>query len=490
MATLLQLISRDVWTELDSQGRERAMALGVLAAALSCFALAFFIYWPGVDSFFVWDDFFFLNAVRNHSFLEGMYRAFTFPRAEPLDEVTPFWRPSIDLYFYAAKPFGINPQPLHIVNIVLHGTVGALAVVFVWRLTRSAASGAISGLLFTVAPTYDYAVSWISQVSELLGMVFILAAIISWHAWLIAERTKRSYLVLTAVFAVLALLTKESTVILILLLPALTLAVPREERRPSWTEIARGLAFPLMLGLTFAVAMLGRDSIEGGDFYTDGLNMARNLWRYLKWMVFPYQAGSWEVARAAGAAIFMTVGVGALLFRQRVLGFLFVWTILALWPFIGFGEVISLRYTYLATMPFIAFLACAAVCLVKNMPRIAMMPAGAILTMSVIAALVITPFRTQDQQAFILRQAGQHEAMLDAVRTLCGPMLPDTQVYIKNAPLLDFFRVVTPSVVNLYYDDVYAYAVYGFPGLIAFVENKCALEYDRESRTYGRVTEF
>lgn len=488
--TLRQLSARDVRTERGSQGRERTMVLGVLAAALSCFALAFLIYWPGVDSFFVWDDFLFLNAVRNHSFLEGMYRAVTFPRAAPLDEVTPFWRPSIDLYFYVAKPFGFNPEPYHVVNIGLHGTAGALAVIFVWRFTRSAASGAISGLLFTVAPTYDYTVSWISQVSELLGMVFILAALISWHAWLTAERTKRPYLVMTAVFAVLAFLTKESTVILVLLLPALTLAVPREERTPSWKEIARGLAFLLILGLTFAAAMLGRDLKEGGDFYTDGPNMARNLWRYLKWMVFPYQAGSWEVARAAGAAIFMAVGVGTLLFRQRVLGFLFVWTIFALWPFIGFGEVISLRYTYLATMPFVAFLAYAAVALVRSMPRVAMMPAGAILMMAVIAALVITPLRTQDEQTFILSQAGQYEAMLDSVGTLCSPMPPDTRVYIKNAPLLDFFGVATPSAVNLYYDDVYAYTVYDFPGLIAFVEDKCALEYDRESGTYRRVTEF
>lgn len=258
------------------------------AAAAACIPLALLVYWTVVDDFFVWDDFFFLRAVRNHGFPTVMARAFTFPQGKLFDEATAFWRPSIDLYFFLAKPLGIHPQPYHLVNIALHGLVGSLAVVFVWRLSRSLASGVVTGLLFTVAPTYDFAVSWIAQVSELLGAVLMLAVLILYRAYLTDERP-RPYLVATGTLFVLALLTKESTVILAALLPALSLTVPPSELRRSSLDITRSLIPVIVAAVLFWVAMEVHEYSQPGHLQSIGLHMARNLWRYLKWMVLPYE---------------------------------------------------------------------------------------------------------------------------------------------------------------------------------------------------------
>src|SRR3990172_4144497 len=98
--------------------------------------------------------------------LRGAVRAFDFTVPRPFDPAIPSWRPLIDIYFYAAKPLGLHSQPFHMVSFALHGMVVGLAVLLLFRLQRSALAAAATGLLFVVAPTYDFAVSWIGQTSE------------------------------------------------------------------------------------------------------------------------------------------------------------------------------------------------------------------------------------------------------------------------------------------------------------------------------------
>lgn len=460
----------------------------VYAAAAGCIPLAFIIYASRLNDFFAYDDFFFLRAVRDHGFFEVMRRAFIFPKAKPFDEVTLFWRPSIDLYFYAMRPFGIHAQPYHAVNVLVHGSVAALGVLFIWRLSRSGVAGAVAGLLFVVAPTYDFAVSWISEVSELLGAAFTLGALISYHAYLTTERPRSIFIGTTFFFTVAAFLTKESTVTLVVLFPALAIAVPAADRRRTWGEVMWSLAPLVLLGATFGIAMEVHDRLsEGGRLHSFGLHMARNLWHYLKWMVYPYRPGHYLAAREAGAALFLATGVAAVILRQRALAFFFVWTIVALLPFVGFDEWIELRYTYLATLPFIAFVVCALVTAIERLPRFAVAPVKAVFAVAVLAVLIVTPMRTRDQQLWFAGEARGYETMIDGVRNLCGPLPPESHVYVLNPPYRDLYGLATPAEVNLYFDHVYGTPVTELPPLIDFVEHKCVIQYDAQTRAYARL---
>ena len=461
----------------------------VYAAALACVPLAFAVYWPTLGDYFLRDDFNVLRVARNRPFWEVIYRAFTYPEFEPFDEVTLAWRPLTDIYFLGARMFGLHPEPYHAVNILLHGLVGTLTIVFVWRLTASAASGVAAGLLFTVTPTYDFAVTWVSQVSEMFGALMILSALLVYLRYLRAGSPRALYVIATLIFTMLALLSKQSNVILVVLLPALALALPAEQMRRSRPEIVRSLVPVAVMGVIFALAMLVRAYTGDDETYGPGTHMWSNLRDYLEWMVFPYPTETLDALRVAGSIAFVLLGAIAWLLRKRFIAFFAFWTLLALIPFTAFESHIELRYTYQATLPFVAFVVAGVVASVKVLPRQLRAPCAAALVLAVGVALVVTPFRTNDQQGFIAQEAAGYKQMVSSVQDLCGPLRPRAFVFVVFGPYGDLFGKDTQSALNLYYDQVNAARVSVLPlsPLIQLVEEKCVIQYDPALARYVRT---
>jgi hypothetical protein len=458
----------------DANKLDAAFERGVvIVAGLSCVALSFLVYWPIVHDYFVWDDFFFLRAVRNHSFPVVVQRAFTFPEAKPFDEVTLFWRPLTDFYFYGMRAFGLHPEPYHIVNLLLHGVVAVLGMLLVRRLTGSLAGGVATAFLFVVAPTYDIAVTWIAEVSEILGAAFIVGALLAYQEFLAGPTARGRAYVVTLVLTALALLTKESTVILMALLPALAVTV---ERRRSWREIGLSLVPLIAIGAAFAAVMLAREYLEEGDTYELGSHMIRNVRDYLKWQVFPYNYGAHDGLRTVAVIAFVVIGVLAAVLRERILAFFAFWAVIALLPFSGFVFGIELRYEYLSTLPFIAFVVSSATRLLAILPHVVRRPAGAVLAVAVLVAVLTSSARTRDAQEVLTYEADGYENMVNAVQQLCGPMPAESHIFVVQAPYHDLFGLHTPAAINLFYDRVYAGSVPEVPGLIGFVKDKCVLQ--------------
>ena len=479
--------SSDAGLRPEEPYRDRWPVAIAVAFALACIPLSFAVYWPRLEDYFVYDDFFWLRAVRNHSFWTVMLRAFTFPSAKPFDEVTLFWRPLVDLYFYVAQVVGLRPGPYHVVNVFVHGAVGGLGVIFIWRLTRSIIGAALSGVFFTIAPTYDFAVTWISQASELFAAALVLCALLAYERYLTSNETRRLYVVATALLMLLALLAKESALILLLLLPALAWSTPLEQRRRSPPEIVKSLIPVIALASAFLVVMLAREFIERGEAYGLGWHMVRNLRDYLEWMAFPYPSDLTDVIGTVGALLFLAAASAAVLRGQRRLVFLALWTILALLPFTGFRFGIELRYTYLATLPFVGFFATGMVTVVRALPRPAALVMGSTLMVAVVLALVVTPMRTRDQQGFLAREAAAYEAMVTSVRTLCGELPPGSRVFVEGGPYRDLYYKHTRSALNLYYVDIDAARVDSVPELAALIEDKCVIQYDPALARYVRT---
>jgi hypothetical protein len=240
--------------------------------------------------------------------------------------------------------FGLQSEPYYIVNLLLHGVVAALGILLVRRLTGSLAAAIATGFLFVVAPTYDIAVTWIAEVSEILGAAFIVGALLAYHDFLTNAKQGRAALIITIALTVLALLTKESTVILIALLPALAITV---ERRRSWREIGLSLVPLIAIGTAFAAVMLAREYLEEGDTYELGSHMIRNVRDYLEWQAFPYNYGAHAGLRTVAVIAFVAGGVLAAVLRERVLAFFAFWAVIALLPFSGF----CLRYRAALRVP-------------------------------------------------------------------------------------------------------------------------------------------
>jgi len=457
----------------------------VYAAAVACVPLAFIVYWPAVNAFFMSDDFLVLRAVRDRSTWDVIVRAFSFPEASQLNEATLSWRPLTDLYFYAMSPLGIHAQPYHVINIALHGVVAGLGMLLVRRLSGSDAAAVATGFIFVVAPTYDYTVGWVVEVSELTIAICILGALLSYHSYLTSRRHSWRDYVLTCLLVTIAVLSKESALLLTVLLPSLALwAIAEKLSVRTRQEIARSLALPLLALALYAAVNQIRDASQDDPTRSIDIHMIDNAWYYLRWLVLPN--GQLGVAHAVLAISFLCAGAAALLMRRSTLTLLFCWTVVAFLPYTSI-KLIELRYTYLAALPFVAFLACGCVEVVRHAPRKWQPFASALGACLVVAATVAGAIRSRDIQQSFAGEAAAYETAIDATRNLCGDLQADAYIYLINPPFFDAYGLNAPAALNLYYERVHAVAVPELPPLAAFIEDKCVIQYDATTQSYTRV---
>ena len=215
--------------EKPQRTQETAPAWGRRAFALSpaaLFLVALAVYWPHIDDFFALDDYVWLQAADTGDVLRFFRLAFSFPKGTAFDHPTPFWRPLVDSYFLVAwRLFGLDEAPYHAVNIVLHATNAALLLALMRQTGASRATGLAGALLFLILPTYGFAVTWISGVTELLAVCFCLVAVVAFVAYLRGAQRAALFYAAALLAFFLALLSKESSVTLPAMLVGLALVL-------------------------------------------------------------------------------------------------------------------------------------------------------------------------------------------------------------------------------------------------------------------------
>lgn len=129
-----------------------------------------------------------------------------------------------------------HPAALHLLNIVLHGVNAALVSLLSLRvgLPRPSALGA--GLLFLVFPSSVEAVVWPSAVPDLLVALSALLVLM-----LAAQRSNTWRLVVAAFALAAGLLSKESAVVIPLLVALIWLPAGDPRRSPAWPIVLVGI---------------------------------------------------------------------------------------------------------------------------------------------------------------------------------------------------------------------------------------------------------
>jgi hypothetical protein len=181
---------------------------------LTVTALAFA---PGLGGDWVWDD---TDLILHNGYIQRpdvLSRAFTTSfwdvsslRAEG---VAGYWRPLVTLAYAAQwRAFGASPRGWHLVSLALHLACVALAARWIARRLGGAAPEAalFGAALFALHPTRPETVSWVSGCTDLWAALFTLLALEAW------DRQTRRGLALGAVSLALAVMAKESA----LLIPA------------------------------------------------------------------------------------------------------------------------------------------------------------------------------------------------------------------------------------------------------------------------------
>jgi len=192
-----------------------AAVLGFTALALICFGKI-------LNGGFLVDDWWWLATVRS-----GAWPALGAP--------SQFFRPFASLVFVTwFHLFGPNPLAYHLLVLALLVST-AFAMRGIWmklsRTTHGTGSAFCAGALFILWPTHAEAVSWISCFSDQLVVAFGTMAIWAYLAFL--ERPRALALLAALLSMALALLSKESAVVLPTIVVALGWAYSWRLGRPA-----------------------------------------------------------------------------------------------------------------------------------------------------------------------------------------------------------------------------------------------------------------
>lgn len=217
----------------------RAPARRLLSVAGPGLALALGLCLPFLGNPFFLDDWHLLHRAEEAAWTpEGLAGAFTFldPTSieawnHPDGEAARYFRPLVvaSLKLDLAL-FGPRPVPSHAVGLLLHLVAVLLVAALALRLTRDEGTARLATVLFAIQPQCAVAVLWTSGRTELLVAVCVLAGLLA-HVAARQERRPRLHLA-SALFALLACLSKESCVVLPACVGAYELVRALEPGRP------------------------------------------------------------------------------------------------------------------------------------------------------------------------------------------------------------------------------------------------------------------
>jgi protein O-mannosyl-transferase len=343
------------------------------------FVLVFAAYWPALHGQFIWDDQ--LLVIKNPLVTgELNLRSVWFE--------TDFSFTTFALWLQW-KLLGSNPMGYHAVNIALH----TLNCVLLWKvLKRLGVPGAwLAAALFAVHPVAAASVAWISEMKNTLSLFFCL---LSFLWFLTAEEkplpTERkqagSWLGLSLLMFLLALLSKTSTVVL----PVVLLGCAWWRRgKVTRLDVARTIPFFVVaFALGYATiwfqarVMADGDPVQTESFFGRFAAAGKAVWFYLGKVILPLNLSMiyprWTINSASALAYVPALLWLAVLgfcwkFRGRSWGraglFALSCFTVALFPVMGFLSmdylVISRVSDHFQYLPMIAMLALIAAALHK-----------------------------------------------------------------------------------------------------------------------------
>ncbi len=251
--------------------------------------LALAVYLPTLSNEFVWDDK--GQLVNNPAIKDGkVVSAFTedvwFFQREEGDAKSNYYRPLQALVYMATYALaGFSAPAFHLLMVLLHVANSVLVFQLARSKLESREAALVAAALFAVHPIHTEAVAWIAVLPDVLMTLFVLIAL-----------TLTNHAIVLGLLCLLALLTKETGVVLIVLLAA------KYRLRCRILYPVMLAAFLLYLGLRFH-ALGALAPAQGRHFHLGPLDLAVNavafLGRYLAMLVWPWPLSGFHVFHPA-----------------------------------------------------------------------------------------------------------------------------------------------------------------------------------------------
>ena len=278
------------------------------------------------------------------------------------------WRPIASFAFAAQyASFGKNPSGFHFTSIFLHILNLILVYLLVMKVTKRIGVAAATTAFWALHPTATEAVSWIANQSSLIFFGFFILAVLLILNYQ-ENKNKKFFIWFSYLFFILSLLTKETALGGIFIIPFVFLLSYQGREKINFRKIlVDSLPFVLM-GLAYFYARykilvaLGDHALRGG-FLENILLAPTVFYKYISLAVypvnlmlnyanFPLPSGIFDPRVISGVLLFSVLTflfyIG---FKKSKFNFIFgiVWFLAFLLPvlqIIPFQDIIGDRFLY------------------------------------------------------------------------------------------------------------------------------------------------
>ena len=291
-----------------------------------------------------------------------------------------YYRPVFMSWLLANRVlFGLNPLPWHATTLLLHLVATMMAFVVAKQLLRDDTRAGFVALLFGLHPIHVESVAWISGLTDSLMAVFIFAAFWAWIKGDQQPERRALYQVLSVVFYATACLSKETAILLPVVVIAYECLFGDDER--SWKKVVSATLRAWPLWITAATYLVTRSFMLRGLAHPLGRPLSHDLltvptilWGYMRRMIWPVNMSvfydtppvtsllQWRFWLPMVAWILTAIIGWRLAKRSRIVGFSLIWIFVFLSPAIlglpvfPLGEWIHDRYLYLPVFGFCVLL--------------------------------------------------------------------------------------------------------------------------------------
>ncbi|MFH0952518.1 MAG: hypothetical protein V1838_05080 [Patescibacteria group bacterium] len=300
-----------------------------------------------------------------------------------------FYRPVVDSSFWIDyQIYGDNAIGFHLTNVILFGLIVGLSSILIGKLLKRRMLGIIAGLLLMVSPFAHESVIWIAGRTDLLSALFMILSVLLFIKY--RQRPSVRRLILFCLVTLLALFSKENSIVLLALLPVIDLFYhkiwrQREELRRNGQSAQSLLYSYYILILSVIVYLAARFAVLGHILYqSNELGYSNFLYpgwhdlylfafNFIKRIIQPDGLSWYGISSTVFYGIYwvgLIIGIGlmiyqlikkAWLFWRQIILALLITFILAL-PLLGFvnnvtPEHLNARFLFIPTIGLVMLIA-------------------------------------------------------------------------------------------------------------------------------------
>ncbi len=218
----------------------------------------------------------------------------------------PFVRPDIIAYYW--RPLGsafqtmilliagLHPFLFKLVSLLIYSFCIILFIRVGQKIGIKKQIGLILAVIFAVLPSHELQVAWISDQNESLFAIFVLLSFISYHNFYTRIEGKRKNAILTIIFFLSAILTKEAAYSGILI-PFIVLVSQNDYKKKSIFKAFRDAVIGILiilLTLSYRYIFIGGTPFGSNHFSDFSLiKSAANFFIFLPLAFIPPEALEW-----------------------------------------------------------------------------------------------------------------------------------------------------------------------------------------------------